>query len=133
MIAMQGLLVSGGTQGSLVTGFLEEQQVSFSRGVLPSLVESKDSRRAMLELGGEDYFGSIDEEERSFPSRIRCCHANRPQHRLELVKPALAAGVELFLEASCLEDLSVGAFGLAVASLVRHGGVANLRAEAGAV
>jgi hypothetical protein len=117
-------------------GFLEEQQVSFSRAVLPSLIEGKDSRRAVPELGREDGFSSVDEEERGLAGRLGRRRADGPQHRLWLIKPALATGFELFLEASCLEaleDFSVGTLGLVIASWVRHRGVADLRAEAGAV
>jgi hypothetical protein len=44
MIATQSLLVSGGAQGGLATGFLDEQQVGLSRAVLMSLIEGEDSR-----------------------------------------------------------------------------------------
>ena len=101
-----------------------------------SLIEGEDSRGPMFELRGEDRFCPIDEEERRFASRLGCCHADRPEYGLELVEPALATGYKLLAEASCLEaleDLSVSMLGLAVDSRVRHGGVADLRAKAGAV
>jgi hypothetical protein len=82
MIATQSLLVSGGAQGGLATGFLEEQQVGPSRAVLTSLVEGEDSRRAVLELRRKDYFNSVDEEEGSLTGRLGCRCVDRPQHRL---------------------------------------------------
>ena len=63
MIVMQSLLVSGGVEGVMATRFFEEQKVGLSRDILTSLVEGKDSRRAVLELRREDCFGSVDEEE----------------------------------------------------------------------
>ena len=89
----------------------------------------------MLELGGEDRLRFVDEEERCFSGGLCRGSADAPQHILELIDPSLSTGLEL-VAAPRLEPLihlGVGAFGLAIASRVRHRGIADLRAEAGAV
>lgn len=59
----------------------------------------------MLDLVREDCFSSKDEEGRGFACWLGGGGADRPQHRLELVVPAPAAGLELFLEGPGLEAL----------------------------
>ena len=86
----------------------------------------------MLDLVRENCFCSIDEEERGLSCWLGGGGADGPQHRLELVVPAFAAGLKLLLEGPGLEapqDLCVGAFGLIVAPGVRHRGVADLRSK----
>ena len=83
----------------------------------------------MLDLVREGCFSSLDEEEQGLASRLGCGRADRPQHRLELVVPAPAAGLQLLLEGpgfEALQDLRVGALGLAVAPRVCHRSVAYL-------
>ena len=65
----------------------------------------------------EDCFCSIDEEERGFARWLGGGGVDRPQHRLELVVPAPAAGLQLLLEGpgfEAFQDLCIGAFSLAV-------------------
>ena len=72
----------------------------------------------MPDLVRKDSLSTVDEEERGFACRPGGGGVDGPQHGLELVVPALAAGLELLLEGPGLEasqDLCVGAFGLAVA------------------
>ena len=136
MVATQRLLIPGYADGSLTASFLEEEQISFPQAILADLIKGHDPRGPVLELRGEDCFCPIDEEEGRFTGRLGRCCADRPYHGLELVKPAFAAGCELFLEASCLEaleDLRVITLGLAVASWMRHRGIADLCADARAV
>ena len=84
----------------------------------------------------EDLFSSVDEEERSLARWLGSGGADGPQHGLELIVPAPAAGLQLLLEGPGLEapqDLRVGAFGLAVALGVRHRSVADMRSKVSAV
>ena len=90
----------------------------------------------MLKLQWEDRLSAIDEEERGLAGRLACRRADGPQHGLQFIEPALAAGLEPLLEAPCfeaLEDLGVGTLGLAITSRLRHRGIADLRAEVRAV
>ena len=57
----------------------------------------------MLDLMREDRFCSVDEEERGLACWLGAGGADGPQHRLELVVPAPAAGLELLLEGPGLE------------------------------
>ena len=86
----------------------------------------------MLDLVREDCFSSVDEEEWSLARWLGGGGADGPQHGLELVVPAPAAGLELLLEGPGLEapqDLRVGAFGLTIAPGVRYRSVADLRSK----
>lgn len=68
----------------------------------------------MPDLVRENRFSSVDEEEWSSARRLGRGGADGPQHGLELVEPAPAAGLRLLLEGSCLEapqDLRIGALG----------------------
>ena len=90
----------------------------------------------MLDLVRKDCFSSVDEEEWSLARRLGGGGADGPQHGLELVVPAPAAGLELLLEGPGLEapqDLCVGAFGLTIAPGVRHRSVADLRSKVSTV
>ena len=86
----------------------------------------------MLDLVREDCFSFVDNEERSLARRLGGGGADGPQHRLELIVLALAAGLKLPLEGPSLEaseDLCVGAFGLTIAPGVCHRSVADLRSK----
>ena len=86
----------------------------------------------MPNLMREDRLCSVDEEERGLASWLGGGSADGLQHGLELVVPAPAAGLQLLLEGSGLEnpkDLHVCAVGLAVAPGVRHRSVAYLRSK----
>ena len=90
----------------------------------------------MLDLMRKDCFSSVDEEEWGLACWFGGGGADRPQHRLELVVPAPATGLELLLEGPGLEapqDFRVGAFGLTIAPGVRHRSVADLRSKVSTV
>ena len=77
----------------------------------------------MPDLVKVDYLCSIDEEEWGLASLLGGGSADGPQHGLQLVVLAPAAGLQLLLEGPGLEapqDLRVGMFGLAIAPGVRH-------------
>ena len=77
----------------------------------------------MIDLVRENRFCSVDEEERRFSCWLGRGGADGPQHRLQLIEPAPAAGLELLVEGPCLEapqDFCFGPLGLAVAPRVRH-------------
>ena len=57
----------------------------------------------MLDLRREDRFGSVDKEEWGLARRLSGGGADGPQHGLELVVPAPAAGLELLLYGPGLE------------------------------
>ena len=109
--------------------FLPWHEVHPPHGVLLCFVESQDPRGAMPDLVREDCLCSINEEERGFAGRLGGDSADRPQHRLELIVPAPAAGLQLLLEGpgfEAFQDLRVGAFSLAAAPRVCHRSVAYL-------
>ena len=84
----------------------------------------------------EDRFGSVDEEEWSLSHRLGGSGPDGPQYGLEIIVPAPAASLQLFLEGPGIEapqDLRVGSLGLAVASGVRHRSVAYLRSKVSTV
>ena len=86
----------------------------------------------MPDLMRENRFCSVDEEEWGLARWLGGGGADGRQHRLELVVPAPAAGLELLLEGPGLEaseDLRVGAFGLAIAPGVCYRGVVDLRSK----
>ena len=86
----------------------------------------------MPNLVWENRFCSVDEEEWGLARWLGGGGADGPQHGLELVVPAPAAGLLLLLEGPGLEapqDLCVGAFGLSIAPGVRHRSVADLRSK----
>ena len=109
--------------------FLPQHKIHPPHGVLLRFVEHQDPRGAMFELVREDCFGSVDEEERSLARWFGGSGADGPQHRLELVVPAHAVGLQLLLEGPGLEapqDLSVGTLSLTIAPGVGHQSVADL-------
>ena len=135
VVAMQPLLVSCRTDGSLVLRLLEKEKVLGVDFALPGLAEGKGSRRPKLEFGWEDCLCSVCERERRFAGGLGRSRADRPQHYWEFVDPLLAMLLE-FVEAPCLEaleDLGVCSFRLAIATRVSDGGVADLRAKVGAI
>ncbi len=86
----------------------------------------------MLDLVWENRFCSINKEERGFACRPGGGGAGGPQHGLELVVPAPAAGLQLLLEGPGLEapqDLCVGALSLTIAPGVSHRSIADLRSK----
>lgn len=90
----------------------------------------------MLDLVREDCFGSIDEEERSLARWLGSGGTDGPQHGLELVVPAPAAGLQLLLEGPGLEapqDLCVGALSLTIAPGVGHRSIVDLRSKVSTV
>ena len=90
----------------------------------------------MLDLVRKDCFSSINEEEWSLTRWLGGGGSDGPQHGLELVVPAPAAGLQLLLEGPGLEapqDLRVGAFGLAIAPGVCYQSVADLRSKVSTV
>ena len=90
----------------------------------------------MLDLVREDCFSSVDEEEWSLARWLGGGGADGPQHGLELVVPAPAAGLQLLLEGPGLEapqDLRFSAFGLTITPGVGHRSVADLRSKVSTV
>ena len=86
----------------------------------------------MPDLVREDCFSSVDEEERSLARWLGSGGVDGPQHGLELVVPAPAAGLQLLLEGPSLEapqDLRVGALSLTIAPGVGHLSIADLRSN----
>ena len=86
----------------------------------------------MPDLVRENRFCPVDEEERSLARRLGRGGADGPQHGLELVVPAPAAGLELLLEGPGLgapQHLCVGVLGLTIAPGVHHRSVADLRSK----
>ena len=74
VVAAQPLLVTSRAESRFAPYLLEEAQAIFEELILARLVESKDSRRPMPELGGEDRFSPVDEEEGCFAGRLgRSC------------------------------------------------------------
>ena len=99
--------------------FLPQHEVHPTRGVLLRLVECQDPRGATSDLVRED----LNEEEWGLIGGLSRSGADRPQHRLKLTEPALAARLKIILEAPRREapqDLRNGALGLAVAPWVHH-------------
>ena len=77
----------------------------------------------MPDLVRKECFSSVDKKEWGLARWFGGGGADGPQHRLELIVPALAAGLQLLLEGPSLEaaqDRRVGAFGLTIAPGVRH-------------
>ena len=123
VVSPQRLLVPCRPQCSFAATFLPQHEVHPPRGVLLRFIKHQDPCGAMLDLMREDRFGSIDKEERGLARRLGGSGADGPQHGLELVVPAPAAGLELLLEGPGLEasqDLHVGPFSLAIAPGMRH-------------
>ena len=90
----------------------------------------------MFDLCREDGFCSIDEGKGGLTGRLGGGGTYRPQDGLKLVDPVLPAGFEFLVESlhfQSLEYLGVGTLGLAIASGVSYGGIADLGANAGAV
>lgn len=90
----------------------------------------------MLDLVREDRFGSVDEEEWSLSHRLGGSGPDGPQYGLEIIVPAPAASLQLFLEGPGIEapqDLRVSMFGLAIAPRVGHRSVADLRSKVSTV
>ena len=86
----------------------------------------------MLDLVRKDRYGAVDKEEWGLARWLGGGGADGPQHGLELIVPAPAAGLELLLEGPGLEapqDLCVGTFSLAIAPGARHQSVADLRSK----
>src|SRR3954462_1755807 len=129
VISSQCLLVPRRSQRGFSATFLPQHEVHPPHGVLLRLVERQDPCGATSDLMREDHFGSVDQEEWSLSSRLGRGCADGPQHRLKLIVPTSAAGLQLLLERPGLEapqDLCVGSLGLAVASGVRHRSIAYL-------
>ena len=73
--------------------FLPQHEIHPLRGVLLCFIEHQDSCGAMLDLVRKDCFSSVDEEEWSLARWLGRGGAYGPQHGLELVVPAPAAGL----------------------------------------
>ena len=111
VIPSQRLLVSCRPERGLAAAFLPQHEVHPPHGVLLRLIKRQDPRGAMLDLMRENRFGYVDKEERGLACWLGGGGADGPQHGLELVVPAPAAGLELLLEGPGLEtsqDLHVG-------------------------
>ena len=86
----------------------------------------------MLDLVRENHLCSVDEEERGLACWLGGGGADGPQHGLELVVPAPAAGLELLLEGPGLkasQDFRIGALSLTIAPGVCYRNVANLHSK----
>ena len=115
-----------------MAAFLPQHEIHPPHGVLLHFVDRQDPRGAMLDLVRENRFCSIDGEERGLACWLGGGGADGPQHGLELVVLAPAAGLELLLEGPGLEasqDLHVVAFGLAIAPGVCHRSIEDLRSK----
>ena len=118
------------------TVFLPQHEIHPLHGVLLHFLERQNLHGAMLDLVREDCFSSVEEEERSLARWLGSGGADGPQHGLELVLPAPAAGLQLLLEGPGLEspqDLSIGALSLTIAPGVGHRSVADLRSKVSTV
>ena len=89
------------------------------------------SRGAQSELGGEDCFGAIDEEERSLPGGAAWRSPIGPQHGWQLVYPSLPVLSEHVIGPGfeALQYLRVGALDLPVTPRMSDGSEAKLDAE----
>ena len=76
VVVPQGLLVPGRADGDLAARFLKEERVFFLQVSLVRLVEGEDPRGAMLELGGENCFRPVDQEEGRLGGWLGCCCVN---------------------------------------------------------
>ena len=106
-----------------MVALLPQHEVHPPHGVLLRPIKHQDPRGVMLDLVRENRFCFVDEEERCFSCWLGRGGADGPHHRLQLVDPAPAAGLELLLEGPCLEasqDFRVGMLSLAVAPGVCH-------------
>ena len=136
VVSPQRLLVPCRPQCSFAAFFLPQYEVHPPRGVLLRFIKRQDPCGAMLDLVREDRFDSVDEEERGLTRWLGGGGVDGPQHRLELVVPAPATGLELLLEGPGLEapqDLRVGTFVLTIAPGACHRSVANLRSKVSTV
>ena len=103
VVPSQRLLVPCRPQCSFVASFLPQYEVHPPRGILLRFIKHQDPCGAMLDLVREDGLGSIDKKERGLACWLGGGGADGPQHGLELIVPAPAAGLELLLEGPGLE------------------------------
>ena len=93
----------------LRTTSLPLHEIHPPHGVLLRFIERQDPRGVMPDLMREDGFSSVDEEEWSLARWLGGGGADGPQHGLELVVPAPAAGFELLLKVLVLRPLRTSA------------------------
>ena len=94
VVSPQRLLVPCRPQCSFATTFLPQHEVHPPRGVLLRFIKCQGPCGAMLDLVREDCFCSVDEEERGLAHWLAGGGVDGPQHRLELIVPAPAAGLD---------------------------------------
>ena len=135
VVASQVLLVLCRSEGGSAAQPVEEQQVVVVEVFLIVLIEGKDPCGPVLDLCGEDCFGSIHQGEWRLTSGFCRVRVDGPEHGGELIDPALAIALEA-VETSrleTLEDLSICSLGLTIALWVSYRGETELGAEALAV
>ena len=91
------ILVVVSTQGLLVLSRVKERHVPcllklvgcvFERRLVPFLIIGPDTRRAVVKVGREDRFRSVDHEERSESRGTAGTCSPAPEHGLELRDPS---------------------------------------------
>jgi hypothetical protein len=78
------LLVACGLERRLTPGFFEQKEVVLEEVFLAKLIEGEHTSQPKLDVGRNDRFCPIDQEERILPSRLGVVGANRLENGLEV-------------------------------------------------
>src|SRR5512143_1466428 len=118
MVAPKVLLVACDSEGRTPPSFFQVVEVISTKLILIILAVHGGPRGPQGELGWENRFCAVDEEERRFPGCSAWCGSVRPEHRWQLLDPRIAVLLEdvegLGFKAS--EDFRIGTLHLAIAS-----------------
>ena len=118
MVAPQALLVARGSEGRAPPSLFQVVEVISTKLILISLAVHGGPRRPQGELGWENRFCAVDEEERRFPGCSAWCGSVCLEHCWQLLDPRIAVLLEDVegLGFKAFEDFRIGALHLAIAS-----------------